>query len=299
MKWYLKELSDMNQGPDHKEIHALVRLLDENDPAILSAVEARLILAGRNALPILEEAASNNLNSLIIERISGILSRIRSEDVKNYLRIWVENGGDDLLKAYIAISRVEDPMLDEVQMALKVEQLRMDTWLELNDDLTALENIKVMNHVFFKHHHFTGNKNNPRVPSEQFLPQVLSSRKGNSLTLGILYLIVAQKLGIPLAGVNLPDHFILAYLAANGIKSPTPEDVLFYINPFKGSVFTRREIELFLRQLKVKASMEYFTPCPNLYVIERFLKTLILYYKEEKNEKKINDFEQLLNIIQS
>lgn len=289
----------MEGSGNHKEIRALIRLLDETDPGVIRVVEERLLQMGCEALPHLEEEAQSVLNQAVQEKISSILGRIRSGHIKNDLKKWNEEGGTDLLKAYAIISRINEPGLDEMDLIVKVEQIRMDTWLELNDDLTALENIKVLNHIFFQHHKFTGNKYNPRIPGEQFLPYLLSAKKGNSLTLGILYLIIAQKLDIPLAGVNLPDHFILAYLSGNEIQSPTPDDVLFYINPFKGSVFTRREIEMFLRQLKIKADIRYFSPCSNKQVIIRFLKTLIIYYNEDKDFGKVAELEQLLGIIQS
>ncbi|MGE5424215.1 MAG: transglutaminase-like domain-containing protein [Syntrophothermus sp.] len=289
----------MEETSTHKEIKALIRLLDETDPQLLETIESKLFSMRRDALPLLEEAANSIFNGHIQQRINLLLGRIQKERVRDELLSWIEEGARDLLKGYIIISRIAFPGLDELKLTVQIEQIRMDAWLEMNDELTALENIKVLNHILFKLHRFSGNKENPRIPDEQYLPSLLRLKKGTSLSLGILYLIIAQKLKLPLAGVNLPEHFILAYLGDRELPDPQLDDVLFYINPFKGSVFTRREIELFLRQLKIKSNLDYFAPCTNREVIIRLVKTLINYYGEQKNKVRMNELNELLTLLEN
>jgi regulator of sirC expression with transglutaminase-like and TPR domain len=165
--------------------------------------------------------------------------------------------------------------------------------------MTALENIKVLNHIFYGVQHFDGNKINPNAPQNYYLNTLLETRKGSPLTLGILYMILAQKLKIPVYGVNLPQHFILAYLTDTGISNPAENDVLFYINPFnKGAVFTKREIELFIRQLKIPTSSSFFEPCSNIDIIKRLITNLIFSYNQLGYPDKIEDLENLLKIIE-
>ena len=181
----------------------------------------------------------------------------------------------------------------------QIEQMKMDIWLELNENLTALENVKVMNHIFFSIHHFEGNKFNPGDPQHSYLNILLETHKGNPLSIGILYLILAQKLKLPLAGVNLPRHFILAYLTESAIPFSTAEDVLFYINPFnEGAVFTRREIELFIRQLKIKPKISFFTPSTNLEIMQRLLQNLKFAYQRSGEPDKINSLDSFLQILE-
>jgi len=174
----------------------------------------------------------------------------------------------------------------------------MDAWLELNDNLTALENVKVLNHILFQVHHFEGNRIEPYSPDNLFIHTLLESRKGSPLSLGILYIIIAQKLNIPVFGVNLPQHFILAYASELGMSLPDTEDVLFYIDPFnKGSVFTRREIELFVRQLKIKPDPAFFSPCSNIDIVKRMINNLIFAYNQAGNQEKAEKFHRLLKIF--
>jgi regulator of sirC expression with transglutaminase-like and TPR domain len=118
-------------------------------------------------------------------------------------------------------------------------------------------------------------------------------QSGNHLSLSVLYLIITQKLGLPVFGVNLPRHFILAYMddtrATRQAKNYTQKEVLFYINPFdKGAIFRKSEIELFIQQQNIKPQENFFLPCNNLTVIRRLLAEIRLIHqkKGQKNQEE-------------
>ena len=52
---------------------------------------------------------------------------------------------------------------------------------------------------------------NFHAPQNSFISDVLNDKKGNPLSLSLLYLIIAQKCELPIKGVNLPKHFVIAY----------------------------------------------------------------------------------------
>ncbi|MFH1159360.1 MAG: transglutaminase family protein, partial [bacterium] len=74
--------------------------------------------------------------------------------------------------------------------------------------------------------------------------------------------------------------------------------VLFYINPFNnGAVFTRREIELFVRQMKLKPEPSFFAPCTNVDIIHRLINNLVLTYTQLGNAEKVEELKELLEGI--
>jgi regulator of sirC expression with transglutaminase-like and TPR domain len=189
--------------------------------------------------------------------------------------------------------------LDEQEIVIRIEQLKIDIWIELHENLTALENVKVLNHILFDIHHFEGNHSAVTSPQNSYINSLLDHKKGSPLSLGMLFIILAQKLGLPIYGVNLPQHFILAYLAADGIENPVEEDVLFYINPFNnGAVFTRREIDLFIGQMKIKPEKSFFEPCSNPVIIRRLINNLIISYRQQDDPDKMEDLETLLTAFE-
>jgi regulator of sirC expression with transglutaminase-like and TPR domain len=290
----------MEENNENTELKALINLLDEPDDSAFGSIREKIFSFGKEAIPFLEKAWENSFNGLVQERIEDIIKRIQQENLEFEFTDWSRLGSSDLLKGYLLVSRTQYPDLDEENLTIKVEQMKMDIWLELNDNMTALENVKVVNHVFYGVHHFDGNKINPNAPQNYYINTLLETRKGSPLSLGILYMILSQKLGIPIYGVNLPQHFVLAYLTEMGLSNPTENDVLFYINPFnKGAVFTRREIELFIRQLKIQPDPAYFEPCSNIDIVKRLIQNLVFSYRQLGYPDKIEDLERMMNIIES
>ena len=212
---------------------------------------------------------------------------------------WIRLGSSDLLKGFLIVSRTQYPDLNEENIVSRIEQMKRDAWLELNDNLTALENVKVLNHIIYDLHNFDGNRINIHAPQNSYINTLLETRKGSPLTLGMLYIIIAQKLNVPVYGVNLPQHFILAYTTEMVKPYLDENDVLFYVNPFnKGAVFTRREIELFIRQLKIKPEEYYFSPCTNVDIIKRLIHNLKNSYDQLGYPDKIEELDNLLSLTE-
>jgi hypothetical protein len=75
-------------------------------------------------------------------------------------------------------------------------------------------------------------------------------------------------------------------------------NVLFYINPFsKGAVFSKREIDAFLKQLKLDNLEMFYEPCSNLEIIKRLLRNLITSYEKLGYPDKSKELKALLDEI--
>ena len=158
----------------------------------------------------------------------------------------------------------------------------------------------MINHILFDVYNFTGNTSNYHAPQNSYINNVLESHRGNPLLLSILYSCIAQGLNIPIYGVNLPEHFILAYRDEFIIRDSEDEEepILFYINPFsKGAVFSRREIDTFLKQLKLEPNRMFYESCSNVEIIKRQIRNLITAYEKLGYPNKVTDFKELLNTI--
>lgn len=291
-------ITSMSTTPN-KELSALITLLDEPDEKVFGQVREKIYSFGPEAIPVLESAWQNSFEGIVQERIEEIIKKIQQDSLHFEFSDWLKLGSTDLLKGFILVTRTQYPDLNEDNILSRIEQMKMDAWLELNDNLTALENIKVLNHIIFDLHAFDGNRINIHAVQNSYINTLLETRRGSPLTLGMLYLIIAQKLNIPVYGVNLPQHFILAYTTEMVKPLPEEGDVLFYINPFnKGAIFTRREIELFIRQLKIKPEESFFAPCTNVDMIRRLINNLKFSYERAGQEDKIDDLEALLNLME-
>jgi regulator of sirC expression with transglutaminase-like and TPR domain len=284
-----------------KEIQAIITLLDDPDNEIYDAIFHSLLEKGIDIIPELEKAWEVSANSLTQDRIENIIHKIQLNFVHNSLNNWVRDGGNNLLEGAYIIARYQYPELGFFEIQNPIEKIKHDTWLELNENLTALEKVKILNHIIFDIHKFVGNTNNYYSPQNSFINQVLLSKKGNPISLGIIYASVAQKLGLPIYGVNLPKNFILAYkdefYELLNPDAPIHENILFYINPFNhGAVLGRKEIDFFLKQQNIAPDDTYYQPCNNLEIIQRLLLNLIYSYEKLGYNDKIKDLQDLLKI---
>lgn len=287
---------------NEKDISALISLLDDPDEEIFHHIRQQLLSYGNPVIPFLEKEWENSFESIIQTRIENIIHNIQFNDTFNNLQDWVKDGGKDLLAGFLLIARYQYPDLDEEPIHKEIEQIRNDAWLELNPRLTALEKVRVLNHIIFEVHGFSGNTTNFHAPQNSYINNVLESKRGNPLSLSILYTIIAQGLDIPVYGVNLPEHFILAY-ATEKTDLPVPinskdEKVMFYINPFsKGTVFGKNEVDSFLKQLKVKPIPSFYEPCTNIDMMRRVVNNLSYAYEKLGYPEKVRDIRKLQKAI--
>lgn len=288
---------------EENEIKALVNLLDDPDETIYSEIKNKLISYGEDIIPTLESAweYQHDFGELFQERVENIIHSIQFTTLTDRFKNWLKKGSNDLLEGMILVSKFQYPELDETKIKHQIEQLEQDVWLELNNQLTALEKVRIINHILFEVHGFKGNKEDYHNIHNSFINDVLETKKGNPISLAVLYSIIAQKHQIPLYGINLPKHFILAYLDVGPYqlqKLNENPSVLFYVNPFSyGSVFSKREIDEFLKELKIEPQPHYYFPCSNIDIIRRVINNLLYTYATENKDDKVKELKEILTLL--
>jgi regulator of sirC expression with transglutaminase-like and TPR domain len=282
-----------------KEVIALITLLDDPDEAIYSQVKERFMILGPPAIPHLETAWENSFDAMMQKRIEGIIREINLKALQKALKYWAEHEQEDLFKGICLIARYQYPDLDENKLKKQIQQLKQDVWLEIHDDLTALEKVKIINHILFEVHQFSGNITNYHAPQNSFINVVLETKKGNPVMLSVVYALVCKELNIPIFGVNLPQHFVLAYVNDYANLYDTnhktlSDNILFYVNPFsKGLIFQQKDIDSFLKQLNVEPENKYYLPCSNLDILKRVLNNLVYSFEKLGYAEKVAELKSL------
>ncbi len=284
------------------EVQALISLLDDSDTGIITQVEQRILTLGRDVIPTLEDAWSTAFDPIKQQRIENLIHKINFDNLIFELRNWKKNNSNDIIAGAILIARYQYADLDETRIYDQLNQLKRSIWLEINYNLTALEKVNVMNRVLFDTYLFKGNTANFHSPANSHINIVLETKKANPLLLSILYMHLAQQLDMPVVGINLPEHFVLAYLDDQDILSEAFEDaenqILFYINPFsRGTVFHRNEIDSFLKKLELQPDEIYYQPCSNVDILKRMLRNLIFAHQKLGDIEKVEELEILLKVL--
>lgn len=260
---------------------------------------------GPPVIPHLESAWENAYDIILQKRIEQLIHDIQFEILQKQFANWKLAESDDLLKGLLLVARYQYPDLSEEKIRKQLKQITQDVWLELNEDLTAVEKINALNHILFEVHNFSGSSITTYYsPQNSFFNCLLETKKGNPVMLSCLYLLVAHELKIPVYGVNLPEHFICAYMDESknlvnlSDENSTRENILFYINPFrKGIIFHHNDIDDFIKQLKLEPNAAFYSPCSNIDIIIRVIRNLIFSYEKLGHTEKVNELTYLLTVF--
>ena len=288
----------------------MVYLLDDSDERVVRHIEEQILAMGYESIPILESLWPDEKSIQRQEKIINLINQINKNLLAEDFRDWYNSEDQDLMEGLFIINKILDPTVDRQYIENQINKIKLDAWLELNYDLTSFEKVKILNRIIFEVHNFKGDTDSYHHSKNSFLSSVLERKKGNPILLAIIYIIVAQRLNIPIYGVNLPQHFILGYVKdlewppllnfndPSILKDDNHSDILFYINPFNnGLIFNQDHIYTFLKQLNIEAKSEYFNVCSNLDMVKRVLKNLEISYAKENNLSKKEQVENLIRII--
>lgn len=279
-----------------KELHSLIQLLDDNDSEVTEIVTGRLINHGPEIIPALEKAWELSLNPLVQEKLEGIVHQVQFNAVKNDFTNWIRNGSDNILYGAYLVARYQFPDLLFSDFEKEMSLLHRQVWVEFHEDLTALEKVRVINHILFAVHKYSANVSNFYSPANSFINQVFETKLGNPISLSVIYSALAQSLGLPVYGVNLPLNYLVAYVMPD--YADDPDGILFYINPYnRGIILSRKELDFFLFEQKLEQKPEYYKPCSNTVTIERMLRNLQFSYEKMGMKFKSAEITELLMLF--
>jgi regulator of sirC expression with transglutaminase-like and TPR domain len=278
-----------------KELEALISLLEDPDMQVFDNVSNRLIELGEDVVLPLEKRWEITLRPDLQERIENVIGKIQFNTLKRGMDNWRAGGGNNLLFGAYLVARFQYPELQYDELNEKVEKIKKDIWLELNNDLTALEKVKVINYFLYEIHKFDKSLKKAHSPHLYLLNHVMDTGKGSPVLLGLIYAELARRLKLPVYGVNLPRNFVLCYYDPEYHEDPN--NILFYINPSdKGNVLGLNELKQFLKHLKIPGKDFYFAPCSGIDVVDRLIINLQYAYKRSGQQEKADSLKNLLNL---
>jgi regulator of sirC expression with transglutaminase-like and TPR domain len=272
-----------------KELKALISLLDDEDSEVLGHVEEKIISFGDAIIPMLEEQWENSFNPDMQKRIEDIIHTLQFDSLKKRLQDWYKSGEHDLLEGIWIIATYQYPDLTLDKLQQQLEQMYYEAWLEFKSDVHPFDQVKILNSVIFGKLKFRANTKNFHAPANSMINVVLESRKGNPISLCVIYMLVAQKLKLPVYGVNLPSLFILTY------KS---KEVQFYIHAFnRGLIFSKHDIDNYISQLKLRPNDIFYQPCSNVDIVRRMFRNLVISFEKLHEYDKSEEIKSLLALI--
>jgi len=215
-----------------------------------------------------------------------------------YFRALVESDAQlPLLEAVASLAQDEYPEFDVEPVLEAVDQLQERLKRRIPPEADELQQLRLLNQFFYQELGFAGNVNDYYDPDNSFLHVVLRTRRGIPVSLSVLWLELAQGLGLNVRGVGFPGHFLVkAHLAKGQVV----------MDPLNGHSLSREELAERLTPLKGAAGLAgdfevplglYLQSCPSRDIVARMLRNLKEIYRSQADWRRLVKVQDRLIVL--
>jgi regulator of sirC expression with transglutaminase-like and TPR domain len=247
-----------------REVDALVRLLDDPDADVQEQVQTRLNALGRDAMPALRRAYDASSREQR-EQIDAVVRRLHWNDVKTAWHAILTSDEPNLERGAFILALYRFPNLD-----VEAYQETLDEWADRIEpevmQTTGVDRARVMVEFLAEEIGLTGNRSEYDDPNNSYLNRVIDRRMGIPISLSVIAIGVADRLGIPMYGVGMPAHFLVKYSDARG-------EVYFDLF-HDGQPVSREECVRFLLRSGIQPKPEYFQASDSTSILLRMVRNL-------------------------
>ena len=202
-----------------------------------------------------------------------------------------------LFEAAVSLAQDEYPELDVQAVLGEVDALLERVRRRLPADAGQLQRLRMLNQFFFKDLNFGGNHNNYYDPENSFVHVLLRTRRGIPISLALLWMELAQGLGLSVRGVAFPGHFMVK------VNLPMGQAV---IDPMNGQSLSREELSERLEPYRapnvLMEDMEaplglYLQSAPPRDIIARMLHNLKEIYRTQEDWPRMLAVQERLIVL--
>jgi regulator of sirC expression with transglutaminase-like and TPR domain len=267
---------DLSDEPSESQRSALLKLLADDDTAIYQTVRNKILSCGPSSLGWLRPQALSDDPTLRRRALEIIIHFDRQAADNRFLGFCLQHGEEfDLEEGAWLLAQTRYPDINPEGYGALLDSYARELDRRLSFTSETKEALTTINDYLFEELGFAGNEENYYDPESSYLNRVLDRRKGNPINLCLLYILLARRLRLPIAGVGLPGHFICRYQS-------TEQEI--YLDTFnRGKFLTKADCVHYLQQGNFSVRDDYLAPvsprrlllriCGNLHQIYEHLET--------------------------
>ena len=284
------------------KLESLITLLDDPDNSVFNLVLQEMLKEGVSIVDRLEHIWETSFEDRTQKRIEFVIQQIQLNDTKEKIKNWSDQKNLDLFEGIFLISRYQYPGIKLKTIQNELDKIKKDVWLEYKNSLTSLEKITLLNHIFFSRYKFTVDREHIESPQNCYINKVLETRKGNPISITILYILVARSLGLPVYYIDFDSSPLAGYfdkdIARLAHEDEARNPILFYINPSnKGAIIGPKEVDYIKQSAYLPDTKLRVEPSTDRFVIKRLVEKLIDDYKFAGSTDKVEYLKDIAGIL--
>lgn len=260
---------------------ALIRLLDDDNPVVRSAVVAEIQSQEEDGVGFLREIALQKGEG-IGRHARSLLVEMGYDDPDGDFRSFIQSFRYELEVGCYLLERTVHPELEWGVVSGFLDRVADRCREFVDGKASVFENCKQLNRVLYHEFKFSGDLENFENPENNFISSVTRRRKGIPISLSIIYLLVADRCGVSLEPIGTPGRFLLASLE---------ESNSFYLDPFdRGHFRSEEEVRQMLLTHHIEDGAEYLLPSTTGEVLCRICRNLVHQYTLRNELGKARQF---------
>lgn len=242
------------------EIISILRLLEDPDPKVYDVVKNTIIDNGELFRIYLENYCSFSSSALGVDRSEAILDELFWLKFEVKLKKYVSNPNSLLSEGVFLLETYFNRDVDEHQIEAYFDTILREVWIEMNNQLTGIEKIKIISKVLFTNNKFKKYPLGEFNPDYLSITNCLSYKKFVAPTISLLYCMIAQQSEIPVFPLEIPGIFLLGYVdevLADAVFADNGNGIVFYFHPYdEGTLINQQIVEKYIKDNKVKTEVK-------------------------------------------
>jgi regulator of sirC expression with transglutaminase-like and TPR domain len=266
---------------------ALLNLLTDEDQAVYHAVRDKILSCGKPAVEWLRPHALSS-DPTLRRRAQEIIQHLARETCDDRFLAFCLNQGEDLNleEGCWLLAQTQYPEINVEAYQALLDSYTGELRERLNLRAPADQLLADYNQYLFEVLRFTGNEQNYYDPENSYLNRVIDRRTGNPINLCLVYLLLARRLRLPIAGIGLPGHFLCRF------QTPSEE---YYIDVFnRGKLWTKADCVQYLLRGNYSLEDDHLTPISPRRMLMRICGNLHQIYQHLEQAGEATRFQRYL-----
>lgn len=278
-----------------------MNLIDDPDTEVFSSISDRIASYGKDIISNLEQLWENTPDEIVQDKIELLIHRLHYQDLQADVTAFSSAEEQDLLDGLLLISRYQYPDMATHHVLQEIEKIRRNVWLEINSYITALEQINIINRIFYSYHKYKGVEVSYQHSEEFLVNKMIETKRANAILNGIVYQHLCKQLDIPVKVVKVPRQHLLAYFDTSYEYFNTPKDdhhnILFFIDPMNGHVYSHKDVESYFKKIELKPLASYYQPMQTSDILSFLTEEFAKCFQQEDKQYKREELLQLASIM--
>jgi regulator of sirC expression with transglutaminase-like and TPR domain len=191
---------------------ALVTLLADDDPGVYQTIRQKLLAQGVQAKDWLKDYSLHD-DPVVRRRTKEIIQHFDKQAADNrFLAFCISHGEHfSVEQACWLLAQTEYPEINIAGYQAVLDDIAGELMVRIDFGAEPVAILAEINRYLFKDLGFKGNDQDYYDPKNSYLNQVLNRKLGNPISLCLIYLFIARRLRLPVAGIGMPGHFICRF----------------------------------------------------------------------------------------